>query len=471
MFWRAGADTMVDIGNVQAIIARSSAKPLLAVLLFKFGDAARAKAFLSRWIPRAAGGMAPDGDGPAFHFMFSWSGIEALLSGRRDLDVTQGRREFGVFFTDATQAPDGGIALQLGFLGDSSPASWWNGKFASRDIDLAIHIGFDNAEQRTDCLAKLRRSAADSDVRELTLHGLDDGALSGCRPADGRLHFGYRDGITNPDVDWLDKKAAGTVDFREIVVGYPNEDYPTSPHNPGAWQDFARDGSFVGLSWVHQDVARFNQFLRDNAAQAAQHVGPALAEEWIAAKLMGRWRHGSPLSNFPDAPPPTPQLDNAFGYQDDPAGIRCPLGAHIRIVNCRDQPMKFANTVRFPNGPPRVIRRGFSYGSHLEGTQDDGKDRGVVGLFYFARINEQFYTILRWIQKTDFSDAFKQIPDGLNTQDALIGNRAEPNASTRFLVPTAQGNPVTLQLIDFIRYKGVAVMFAPSMKALATMIS
>ena len=487
MFLRAGAETMVDVGNVQAIIARSSAKPLLAVLLFKFGDAAGAKAFLIRWVPRAAGGMAPDGDGPAFHFMFSWSGIEALMSNRRDLDVAQGRRAFGAFFTDATQAPDGGIAPQLGFLGESSPASWWNGKFASRDIDLAIHIGFNTAEQRTDCLAEVRRSAADSGVRELTLEGWNDRALSGFRPTDGRLHFGYRDGITNPDVDWLDTKAAGTTDFREIVVGYPNEDYPTSPHSPGVWQDFARDGSFAGLSWVYQDVASFNQFLRDNASQAAQHVAPTLAEEWIAAKLMGRWRHGSPLSNFPDAPPPTPQLDNSFGYQDDPAGVKCPLGAHIRIVNCRDQPMKFANSSRFPKGPPRVIRRGFSYGSQLDGTQDDGKDRGVIGLFYFARVNEQFYTILRWMQKTDFSDAFKQIPNGLNAQDALMGNRAEPRASTEFLVPLAQAAnsllqtsdaslesfriPLTLQLMDFIRYKGVAVLFAPSMKALNTMIS
>ena len=30
---------MVDLGNLQAIVARSSTKPLLAVLLYKFGDA------------------------------------------------------------------------------------------------------------------------------------------------------------------------------------------------------------------------------------------------------------------------------------------------------------------------------------------------------------------------------------------------------------------------------------------------
>jgi hypothetical protein len=133
--------------------------------------------------------------------------------------------------------------------------------------------------------------------------------------------------------------------------------------------------------------------------------------------------------------------------------------------------MKFANQVRFPKGPPRVIRRGFSYGPHLDGTQDDGKDRGVIGLFYFARINEQFYTILRWMQKTDFSDAYKKVPNGLNAQDALIGNRKDPKAETNFHVPLADKSPLTLQLIDFVRYKGVAVFFAPSIKALGVMIS
>jgi deferrochelatase/peroxidase EfeB len=462
---------MVDLGNLQAIVARSSTKPLLAVLLYKFGDAGRARAFLKQWIPRTAAGTAPDGDGPAFHFMFSWKGIEALMSGRPGFDVAQGRREFDIFFVDPTQAPDGGVAEQLGFFGASAPAEWWDGKFKSDDVDLAIHIGFDTPEQKADCLAELRWSAASFGVREFMLEGWDDRALSGCRPADGRLHFGYRDGITTPNVDWQDARAPGTVDCREIVVGYPNEDYPTAPHNPGPWQDFARDGSFVGLSWVYQDVAGFNKFLKENAPQAALHVGPELAEEWIAAKLMGRWRHGSPLSNFPDAPPPTPQLDDAFGYSDDPNGVKCPLGAHIRIANCRDQPMKFANQVRFPKGPPRVIRRGFSYGPHLDGTQDDGKDRGVIGLFYFARINEQFYTILRWMHKTDFSDAYKRLPNGYNAQDALIGNRADPKAETQFCVPLAEKSSLTFRLERFIRYKGVAVLFAPSIRALNVIVS
>ncbi|MDI2077926.1 hypothetical protein [Bradyrhizobium sp. Mp27] len=338
-------------------------------------------------------------------------------------------------------------------------------------MDLAIHIGFDSPEQKADCLAEVRRSAASSGVEEFALDCWDDRALSGYRPADGRLHFGYRDGITSPNVDWQDTGAAGSVDFREIVVGYPTEDYPTAPLRPGIWQDFARDGTFVGLSWVYQDVAGFNQFLKDNAPLAPANVDPGFVEEWVAAKLMGRWRHGSPLSRFPDGPPPRPDLDDGFGYSDDPSGIKCPLGAHIRIVNCRDQPMKFANRVRFPKGPPRVVRRGFSYGPHLEGTKDDEKDRGVIGLFYFARINEQFYTLLRWMQKTDFSDAYRTIPNGLNAQDALIGNREGTKAEKTFHVPLAGKSALTLQLQDFVSYKGVVILFSPSISALRLMIS
>jgi len=118
-----------------------------------------------------------------------------------------------------------------------------------------------------------------------------------------------------------------------------------------------------------------------------------------------------------------------------------------------------------------MIRRGFSYGPALEGTTDDNVDRGIVGLFCFARVNEQFYTVMRWLQKTDFSDAFKTIPNGLKAQDGLFGNRAFPSANTEFRVPAADGSSTSLQLPDFIRYKGVSVLFAPSMKALAVLSS
>ena len=74
-------------------------------------------------------------------------------------------------------------------------------------------------------------------------------------------------------------------------------------------------------------------------------------------------------------------------------------GSYPEIVNSRDQGLTFPNRVRFPGGPggvvPRLIRRGFSYGEPLQTVEDDLQDRGLVGFFFRARVNEQFYTILR----------------------------------------------------------------------------
>lgn len=98
-------------------------------------------------------------------------------------------------------------------------------------------------------------------------------------------------------------------------------------------------------------------------------------------------------------------------------------------------------------------------------------DRGVVGLFFFARVNEQFYTVLRWMQKTGFSDSFKSLPNGLNAQDPLLGNRNTPKANQEFCIAVDGGNLLRLQLSDFVRYKGVAVFFVPSLRALEVLCS
>jgi hypothetical protein len=456
-----------DLNNVQALIVRSSRKPLTSILLFRCGDSARAKAFLRRWTPNAPAGRAPEVDGqPAFLFLFAWPALQSLLQGHAPLDVAQGRRQFEVFFVDPAQRPGGGIAPQLGFLGQSAPGQWWDNRFTSDDIQFAIFASFDTPAQKADYLDHLRTSAAEHDLTELQLPSFADRALSGYRPPNGRLHFDYRDGVTTPSVDWNDTGQPGTVNFREFVVGYPNDDFPVSPQSPGGWQDFARDGFFAGIAWIYQDVARFNTFLHDHGPAVAPGLPADKASELLAAKLMGRWRDGTPLSKFPESPPAVPALDDDFTYAADPTGIRCPVTAHIRVANCRDQPMKPANVVRFPAGPPRLIRRGFTYGPRLEGIDDDGVDRGVVGLFCFARVNEQFYTVLRWLQKTGFSEAFNALPNGLDAQDAMFGNRDDPSANREFIIPQQGTTPVTLQLTNFIRYKGVAVLFAPSIASL-----
>ena len=458
---------MVRVDNVQAIVVRPSARALYAILLFRIVSAAGTREFLRTWAFQAPGGQAGESPGAgAFHALFSWRAIETLLADTGAFDLAEGRAAFEPFFVDPRQAP-GSLAMaeQLGFIGRSAPASWWEG-FGSGDIDLAVYATFEDEAQRTRALSEIREAARAHGLEELQLEGFPLKALSGFRPEGGRLHFGYRDGVTSPTVNWQDVPVPGGVDFREFVLGYPSADYPTTPQRPGVWQEFAKEGSFACLTWIHQDVAAFNAFLSETAPSVSGLAGEADPEEWLASRLMGRWRDGSPVVVHPDRPPVEADLDDRFDYAADPRGDRCPLTAHIRIVYGRDQPMSFPNRIRFPNGPPRLLRRGFSYGGRLAGTEDDGQDRGVVGLFFCGRVNEQFYTVLRWMQRTDFSDVFETQPEGLKRQDALTGQRPHSAANACLHLRKSGEEAVEVSLRSFIQYRGVAILLAPSLTAL-----
>ena len=52
--------------------------------------------------------------------------------------------------------------------------------------------------------------------------------------------------------------------------------------------------------------------------------------------MVGRWPSGAPLIDAPDKDVPALGDDNGFGYQADPLGLVCPIGAHIRRANPRD---------------------------------------------------------------------------------------------------------------------------------------
>lgn len=458
---------MADIENLQALVARSSAKASYAVLLFAIEDPQAAAGFLRNWIAETPSGFSAESDGrAALHFLFGWPGLEKLLE-QSDLDLATGRRAFDVFFADPLQAPDQpALAEQMGFTGASDARTWWDGHFKTRDIEFAIYGAFDTPAQRSDYLERIRADARRRGLRELGVPAFPEQALAGFRPRGGRLHFGYRDGITTPKVDWSGGRAAGMVDMREIITGYPSDDYPTAPFKAGPWQTFSREGSFGCLTWVSQDAVRFETFLDDNAASVAGLAGESDPREWLAAKLLGRWRNGAPLPLHPTEQPADPDLAGDFGFADDPSGLACPITAHIRVVNSRDQPMSFPNRIRFPNGPPRLGRRGFSYGKSLEDGGHPDEDRGLVGLFLCARVNEQFYTVMRWMQKTDFSDVYRAAPDGTRAQDALLGERSSPGSNTTLRLVASGAAPLSIGLATFLRYRGVAVLFAPGMAAL-----
>ena len=97
-------------------------------------------------------------------------------------------------------------------------------------------------------------------------------------------------------------------------------------------KDFGRNGTYLVIRQLHQDVPGFWRFV-DQAAGADPEQ-----REQLAAAMVGRKRDGTPLM------PPTGETisgiaedaaNNRFTYGDDPKGRRCPIGAHIRRANPR----------------------------------------------------------------------------------------------------------------------------------------
>jgi hypothetical protein len=111
------------------------------------------------------------------------------------------------------------------------------------------------------------------------------------------------------------------------------------------------------------------------------------------------------------------------------------------------------------------LRRGSSYGPTLVGEEDDGEDRGLIGMFLCSNINMQFYSLMRWLNKTDFNAKVNNV----RNQDPLFGNRSMPGASNSFEFE-ADGKKLILKgLHDFVRTQGVLMLLFPSVAALKTL--
>jgi deferrochelatase/peroxidase EfeB len=469
----------LDRTNIQSLLFEPHRCEHSRHFLFRFDDRQGGKKFLAGLHPRVSHGGTDlaAAQGSFINIGVSWAGLGKLGA----FDALGGVSEAGKFFYfDFTDTPD---TNSLGAFGASAPANWWNGKFKSADIDLTVHLYCTQMEALEQLTEMIRDAAGANQVREL-VPTRDGEAITGhalkAPPAGLRkLHFGYSDGFSQPKINWDNDPAlaaagpgdhgAGFYPRGHFIIDEWDENAQSFPREE-KFRDLVRHGSYMALSWVYQDVAGFNRFLADNAKDVAATIAPGLspdkAEELLAAKMMGRWRDGTPVMLSPNQENP-PLAVQDFQYGADPAGKLCPVASHIRIVNGRDQPLDSGHSLMFPAGFPRVLRRGSSYGSWLDGMVDDGQDRGILGMFLCANVNQQFYALTRWIAATNFSDAYKD-PNG---QDPLFASRSVPRASRRFSIPGDNGKVTLKGIPDFIRMQGVAVMLLPALATLRRLVA
>jgi len=238
----------------------------------------------------------------------------------------------------------------------------------------------------------------------------------------------------------------------EFILGYADEEgvLPSAP--PPA--DFSANGSYLVYRKLHQDVAAFRRQL---AASAALYPG---GEERLAAKIVGRWRDGTPVALSPEHSDPTLVADaarnNAFAYGEDADGTRCPVGAHVRRANPRDS-LPFEGKLVNRH---RLIRRGIPYGEPLAAgsLEDDGRDRGVLFMCLQTSIARQFeFVQSQWLGD---GNAFGLGDD----QDVLLGPQ-DGNPPAKMTVP---GRPPFFHgpLSRVVSVRGGEYFFVPGIKAL-----
>jgi Dyp-type peroxidase family len=329
---------------------------------------------------------------------------------------------------------------------------------------------------------------------------------------DGDEPFGFADGISQPQIDWEEQLErpctqlgyTNVVALGEFLLGYPNEygkitDRPLlepdaattgllNAEDAPAKKDLARNGSYLVMRQLEQDVRGFWKFLYE---QAGGNVADA---NQLGAKMVGRTRAGDPL--LPIQAEPIPGTDprtvtqNQFTYESDPVGARCPFGAHVRRTNPRNSdfseqrpnalrkliaklgfgPKGFyddlTSSVRFH----RILRRGREYGSELlpeEALQSAPPNESPRGLHFIcltANILRQFEFLQNaWIANTKFSGVTGE-------SDPLLGNRESLPGCPITGNFTVSGDGTLRRRVSglpqFVTVRGGAYFFLPSLRAL-----
>ena len=436
---------MIEADDIQATVLRPRPSPYLGeYLLLRIDDAAQGREMIRRIIPYVA--PAVEWWSPSLP---GWLGIAFTYKGLEALGVPRSSLES---FPDEFRQGMASRAEIIHDFGANAP-NHWEYPFGCPDLHVALAIYARDEENLR--LVLERAHQAHRDLPGISVvYRLEFGQLP-----EGRNPFGFKDGLHNPQLDGYSAQQQNGVapaDFEEpvkageVILGYRNVlgEIAMAP----VPEELRRNGTFVAFRKFHMHVAAFRKYLREQASSAEE-------EEFLAAKMIGRWRNGAPLVLSQDRDDAElgadPARNNSFGYADDMKGLRCPFSAHIRRINPRDALKGEIVDVDLH----RFIRRGTNYGPPLpEGVlEDDGAERGGVFLLIGAYLQRQFeFVQSQWVTDGNF------ISHGTE-QDPILGNSEGDGI---FTIPKQPVRRRLHALPKFVTVRGGEYCFMPGLRAL-----
>ena len=474
----------LDLPDIQGFIVRGYRMPMVRHFLLTVANSASARKLLGRLVsgdesdaPQITTAedwhvgfeLGPQ-DNPAdaprrkpdycLNVGITWPGLLALEIKERV--PTLSFKSFGAFTS--------GAAARARLVGDTGPSGpeHWIGGFGGGADHVLVTLHALSPEAMVSYSDRLTAQFADGDAFRqiwrqdgMALMAMEDG-----KPVPtARVHFGYTDGIGQPTIRGGPERYP--PDHQQpcepwlFVLQQEAENYLVpEPHELGL------NGSFAAFKMAMMDVVGFRDFLQSQKDK----IDPEL----LAAKMCGRWRNGVPLALSPDtnSPPggiPPEQLNN-FEYVNpdgsgDPKGLRCPVGAHIRRINPRGQPITGQGVPGGSNNTHRLIRRGLPYGPAYDPTKPyDGIERGLLGYFINSNLENQYEFVLsQWVNDSEYAGAVRLPP---KSKDPIVG--AQDPAESIFVIPQPNGAPPIkiTGFSSFVTTRAAAYCFLPSVTAL-----
>ena len=431
----------VELDDIQATVLRYRPEPYYGThVMLHVEDARAGREFLRDLSPHV------DSAADWWQGAEPWIAVAITYSGLAALGLPDDALES---FPEAFRV---GMAARADALLDDgvNAPEHWEPAFGSGAIHMGVSVFSDSEDtwRRTMDLARRHYEGRPG----LTVLSAQD---FGAQPGDLNP-LGYRDSIGQPAIDGSGVEPlpgqGRAIKAGEFILGYPGEaGVPLPAPSPDV---LGRNGTYVGLRKYQTRVGAFNRFLRVHAETDNER-------ELLAAKLVGRWRSGAPLTLAPDRDDPAlgadPLRNNDFTYAADPDGHQVPLGSHMRRMNPRDTKMALLADVNVH----RIIRRSTTYGAPYDpdaiAPQEDETPRGLHFIFISAKAMATIEFLQQeWINNGNFMS---------------LGEQRDPNVGLQedgatFTIPQEPVRRRIHGIETFNVLRGGEYFFMPSLSAL-----